>query len=99
SHAYAYMPLHDALPVGASGETATPATPVIGTERPPKNWPMGIRMRQASGAATPSQSTQRTCFPGDSVIHVRLLDSSTPKACDMRSEEHTSELQSRENLV
>src|SRR5690606_39703792 len=78
------LALHDALPI-----SPTPARALAGKASPGR---FGFTMASAGGSRSPGRwwSVTSTCQP-------RARAASTPAW--QRSEEHTSELQSRDNLV
>src|SRR5690606_39777135 len=78
------LSLHDALPIFSGSSTPSPTS-----ASPTPNWPNWSRRP----SSTPPRSTgsPTTASPVTSTV--------TPKVSCTRSEEHTSELQSRENLV
>src|SRR5690606_40564888 len=93
------LSLHDALPILNVGPFAVPRKPSqrFGTE-----GGTGLPVETGGGLAARagrrlSQGTDRQ-HAGPGNRHPRRVQSSAP-APALRSEEHTSELQSRENLV
>src|SRR5690606_41404936 len=87
------LPLHDALPISTGGGVAVLQRRQAGRGRPGASGPapaLACRVRR-SGAA-PARLAAIAWSPRDGAV-----DRCAQRI--MRSEEHTSELQSRENLV
>src|SRR5690606_41002597 len=87
-------PLHDALPISGGQITSLPAPGMepFNTGHRPDNLHKERDMPQIPGVEFVDNTNQRTPC-------VLLLDISGSMTGEPRSEEHTSELQSRENLV
>src|SRR5690606_41658161 len=97
--AHAALPLHDALPISPmrhrSGQVPMLHTPVT-------FWPSRARLRRKRpvpwatrwrlGAKSPTTAASTPAS-------LSRQEVSPPRKTTLRSEEHTSELQSRENLV
>src|SRR5690606_41819124 len=90
------LSLHDALPIfiwrpspAATSTSSTPSAPTPGWPRRPRSRPRTPSRRNTM--------TKKTEFARSFVPELEIR--SVAKGGDGRSEEHTSELQSRENLV
>src|SRR5690606_40986853 len=79
------LPLHDALPIFRRASTSRLPASAIGP-RPMLPWPGDAIVVCSFGDASLNHANAVAAF-------------NTAGWCDHRSEEHTSELQSRENLV
>src|SRR5690606_41529493 len=82
--------LHDALPISIK-----PARTTV-TLGPIRTIPVGARETRTVISTTVSAACGATLFPGFSITRLVTIWLVTTRS---RSEEHTSELQSRENLV
>src|SRR5690606_39669402 len=88
-HVTGTLSLHDALPISNEPSRPSSAPPELSARRPGGPALAGVRASRGTGPGTgpdgPSEKARRAVRCG----------------CDVasRSEEHTSELQSRENLV
>src|SRR5690606_41447707 len=84
------LSLHDALPISARSVCSSAARPATTCCSPSATRPLRIRTRSPAPPPPSSPTASRT-----STTSTARPSPSTPP----RSEEHTSELQSRENLV
>src|SRR5690606_41545293 len=78
---------------GTGGEVA------VITDRLPPAVPQNLRLRLTGSGVVAEWDAIARDLPGDSHAYYRLYRSDDEPLLDIRSEEHTSELQSRENLV
>src|SRR5690606_41667335 len=86
AYAHGTLPLHDALPISRRARTAPACTPRAGSPPSTKwwvGWTNPRRWRRRAAACPAATASSAT----------------TAMRCAPRSEEHTSELQSREKLV
>src|SRR5690606_41518925 len=88
-------PLHDALPISRSAQRAS--TPTSRAERSPTWSSSECAALRSAGRERPSAlgcSRSSMCWRSRAPVGPRVAENAR-----RRSEEHTSELQSRENLV
>src|SRR5690606_41388216 len=89
------LPLHDALPISA----AAWRTMMTDASEKSRGWHLDRRVPITFIAAIVLQTGMFAYWVGQTTQRVLALEHSVESAENRRSEEHTSELQSRENLV